>query len=46
MIAPPGVKEVNFPTITAGDAGHIALTFPGTMVGTATTKRGRGTRGS
>lgn len=33
MIAPPGVKEVNFPTITAGDAGRIALTFPGTMVG-------------
>lgn len=30
MIAPPGVREVNFPTITAGDAGRIAVTFPGT----------------
>ena len=30
MIAPPGVQEVNFPSITAGDPGHIALTFPGT----------------
>jgi len=32
MIAPPGVFEVNFPTITAGDPGKIAITFPGTMV--------------
>jgi hypothetical protein len=32
MIAPPGVHEVNFPTITAGDAGRIAITFPGTTV--------------
>jgi hypothetical protein len=30
MIAPPGVKRTNFPTITAGDPGRIALTFPGT----------------
>lgn len=30
MIAPPGVREVNFPTITAGDPGRIAVTFPGT----------------
>ena len=29
MIAPPGVHEVNFPMITAGDAGRIAITFPG-----------------
>ena len=29
MIAPPGVHEVNFPTIAAGDAGRIAITFPG-----------------
>src|SRR5205814_9454226 len=29
MIAPPGVFEVNFPTITAGDPGKIAITFPG-----------------
>jgi hypothetical protein len=32
MIAPPGVFEVNFPTITAGDAGRIAITFPGSTV--------------
>lgn len=32
MIAPPGVHEVNFPTIAAGDAGRIAITFPGTTV--------------
>jgi hypothetical protein len=32
MIAPPGVYEVNFPTITAGDAGRIAVTFPGSPV--------------
>ena len=32
MIAPPGVQEVNFPTITAGDSGRIAITFPGTTV--------------
>lgn len=30
MVAPPGVQEVNFPTIAAADAGRIALTFPGT----------------
>jgi hypothetical protein len=30
MIAPPGVHEVNFPTLAAGDPGRIALTFPGT----------------
>lgn len=32
MIAPPGVHEVNWPTIDAGDAGRIAITFPGTTV--------------
>jgi len=32
MFSPPGVFEVNFPTITAGDPGKIAITFPGTMV--------------
>lgn len=39
MVAPPGVFEVNFPTITAGDSGRIAITFPGTTTnnqGTAT----------
>lgn len=29
MVAPPGVHEVNFPTIVAGDPGRIALLFPG-----------------
>lgn len=32
MIAPPGVHEVNFPTIAAGDAGRIVIHFPGTTV--------------
>lgn len=32
MIAPPGVHDVNFPMITAGDEGRIAITFPGTRV--------------
>jgi hypothetical protein len=32
MIAPPGVQEVNFPTIDAGDEGRIVLHFPGTTV--------------
>ena len=30
MIAPPGVTQVNFPSIEAGDRGRIAITFPGT----------------
>ena len=29
MIAPPGVHEVNFPAIVAGDPGRIAVLFPG-----------------
>ena len=33
MVAPPGVKEVNFPEITAGEAGKVALTFPGNESG-------------
>ena len=33
MVAPPGVVEVNFPAIAAGDEGRIALTFPGTTAG-------------
>lgn len=33
MIAPPGVEEVNFPTLDAGDAGRIVVHFPGTVVG-------------
>ena len=30
MIAPPGVRETDFPTIDVGDPGRIAVTFPGT----------------
>lgn len=30
MVAPPGVKEVNFPSIAAGAAGRVTITFPGT----------------
>lgn len=29
MIAPPGVVEVNFPVVEAGDEGSIAISFPG-----------------
>ena len=29
MMAPPGVHEVNFPTIAVGDPGRIAVLFPG-----------------
>jgi PA domain-containing protein len=32
MIAPPGVQEVNFPTLDAGDEGRIVIHFPGTVV--------------
>jgi len=30
MIAPPGVREVNFPSIDASAPGRIAVSFPGT----------------
>jgi hypothetical protein len=33
MVGPPGVQEVNFPTLDAGDAGRIVIHFPGTVVG-------------
>ena len=32
MVAPPGVHDVNFPQITAGEAGRIAISFPGSSV--------------
>ncbi|HVE97790.1 MAG TPA: sialidase family protein [Mycobacteriales bacterium] len=31
LVAPPGVNEVNFPTIDAGKPGQIAISFPGTV---------------
>lgn len=40
MIAPPGVHEVNFPTIAAGDEGRIVVHFPGTTID----NRGDGSR--
>lgn len=33
MVAPPGVREVNWPVLEAGDAGTVAIAFPGTTVG-------------
>jgi hypothetical protein len=33
MMAPPKVREVNFPTIAAGSSGRIAVLFPGTESG-------------
>jgi hypothetical protein len=30
MIAPPGVMEVNYPSIAASGKGRVAITFPGT----------------
>lgn len=32
LIAPPDVKQVNFPSIAAGAPGRLAVTFPGTTV--------------
>lgn len=39
LVAPPGVFEVNFPTITAGDAGRIAIHFPGSTSAERTSTR-------
>jgi len=30
MIAPPGVRQVNWPTVDASGRGHIAISFPAT----------------
>ncbi len=38
LVAPPGVKEVNFPSIDAAGEGRIALTFPGTTDDTSPTR--------
>jgi len=32
MIAPPGVREGQFPVVAAGAEGRIAISFPGTTV--------------
>ena len=39
MVAPPGVRVTNFPSIAAGDRGHVVLTFPGSTDGHANTDR-------
>lgn len=31
MVAPPGVKETNFPILTAGARGRVAIQFPGSL---------------
>lgn len=31
MVGPPGVTEVNFPTIAAGQPGHVAVNFPSSI---------------
>jgi hypothetical protein len=30
MVAPPGVRDTDFPTVDVGDPGRIAISFPGT----------------
>ena len=32
MVAPPGVHDSNFPMVAAGDAGRVAISFPGSSV--------------
>ena len=29
LVAPPGMRATNFPTIDAGRAGHVSISFPG-----------------
>ena len=45
MVAPPGVHDVNFPEVVAGDAGKVAITFPAPRWTTRRTTRAPGTRG-
>jgi hypothetical protein len=39
MVAPPGVAEVNFPVLEAGEEGRVAIAFPGTTVDDRTDTR-------
>ena len=32
MVAPPGVHDTNFPMVAAGEAGRVAISFPGSSV--------------
>jgi hypothetical protein len=31
LVAPPGLRAVNFPSIDAGEKGHVVISYPGTM---------------
>jgi hypothetical protein len=31
LVAPPGMRAVNLPSIDAGTPGHVAISYPGTM---------------
>ncbi|MCA1722031.1 MAG: glycoside hydrolase [Actinobacteria bacterium] len=31
LVAPPGLRGVNFPSIDAGEKGHVVISYPGTM---------------
>jgi hypothetical protein len=31
LVAPPGLRAVNLPSIDAGSPGHVAISYPGTM---------------
>jgi hypothetical protein len=39
MIAPPGVKVTNFPSLAVGDRGHVVVTFPGSTDAHANTDK-------
>lgn len=39
MVAPPGVRVTNFPSLAVGDRGHVVLTFPGSTDAHANTDK-------
>ena len=39
MVAPPGVRVTNFPSLAAGDRGHVVITFPGSTDAHANTDK-------
>ncbi|HMC68314.1 MAG TPA: hypothetical protein VKJ07_04090, partial [Mycobacteriales bacterium] len=39
MVAPPGVRVTNFPSLAAGDRGHVVITFPGSTDARANTDK-------
>lgn len=32
LVGPPGLRAVNFPSVDAGEPGHVVLSYPGTTV--------------